>query len=290
MCIHFWLETTHTRVCNKCGLETQLLKLSEWDKHSAPLMRNYDRPRRFENKIDKLLGIHAGPAHTDPIWKYLENERNLSSPADVREAIRRSTLRAKHYDCVKIFSDVFTPFRMIINDVHSLKQKLCAQFNVVHQRWAFSGETSFFSYDFLIRLFLEELESPLVVYLKAPTNRRRHMMYIRKLTTLSQNGSKMCCQKTAESHSRSVLKPSSTPQNPQRLDEDRGGLSVGHPRNRNADRLERLVLSRRGNCGKSKGGKQTSAGASSPEQTGNRNVLHDLRGGDAHTCGLGHET
>ena len=286
MCKHFWLETTHTRVCNKCGLETQLLKLSEWDKHSAPLARNYDRPRRFENKINKLLGIHSGPAHMDPIWKYLETEKHLYSPADIREAIRRSTLRAKHYDCVKIFTDIFTPFRMIIKDVHSLKQTLCAKFNVVHQRWAFSGETSFFSYDFLIRRFLEELNSPLVVYLKAPTNRRRHMMYVRKLATLSRNESRRCCHMTVDSRSRSVSTHSSNPPCQQRLDEDRNELSVGHPRIYNEDRLEYRVLFQQDSCEKQTGGKQTSFDAFSREQTGDRNVLRGLIVENARIYGL----
>jgi len=285
MCTHFWLETTHTQVCNRCGLEKPFLKLGEWDVHSAPLVRNYNRQRRFENKVDRLLGMHPGPQYSDPIWKMLEKTPNLHGPACIRSAIRQSTLTAKHYDCVRIFTDVFTDFKIKpMYGVHQLKKRLCDDFKTVHQLWAFSGQQGFFSYDFLLRLFIERLDSPLVVYLKPPTNRRRHAMYTKKLIKLSQRESKRYYRNSVATRSRSVSKPASSHHCPRRLVEDHGGLSAGDPLNRNVNALVNLALGQQGNSETARGGKNSSIGAFFPGRREGQTDLPDQTSEGAHTC------
>jgi hypothetical protein len=251
MCDHYWLETSYTKVCNRCGLETPFLTLSEWDAHSAPLSRNYDRQRRFQNKVDRLLGMHQGPQCGDPIWKYLETCPNLRCPSDIRNAIRRSSLTSKHYDCIRVFTDVFTTFRVQPkHDVHRLKKYLCDQFNTVHQLWAFSGQQGFFSYDFLLRKYVESTDSPLVVYLKPRTNKRRHTMYTKKLARLSQRENKRCYHNSVKSHSRCVSALALNPPSLRQLAWGRGGLAEDDPRIRNVGLLVNHVLGRLNTTGK----------------------------------------
>ena len=210
MCEHSWLDTGHTKVCSECGLETKVLVLNVWNKFSAPLNRQYDRVGRFKTKVDKLLGAHRGPKYTDPVWGILKQEK-MSSPGDVRRGIRKSKLKAKHYDCIRIFCDVFTTFRIGEIDTEMTRTRLVRMFEDVHHVWLGSGESSdgFFSYDFLLRHFLENIKSPLVVYLKPQTNKKRLQKYMVKLSLiLSRSVSGIASRSSGGVHFPSVLRRS----------------------------------------------------------------------------------
>ena len=174
--------TNCSQVCCLCGKETRILPLDTYNKYSAPLSRNYDRKNRFGVKVCKLLGMHSGPPAHDKVWKMLENH-TMESPACVRKTIRNSKLNTKHYDCVRVFCDVFTKFRVRGYDPHVMKKYLESCFAEVHRCWCrVDGVSdSFFSYDFLLRYFLEQIQSPLLVYLKPKTNKRRLKKYLMKL-------------------------------------------------------------------------------------------------------------
>ena len=59
----------------------------------------------------------------------------------------------------------------------------------------------FFSYDWLLRLFLEEMKSPLVCYLKKPTNKRREQKYRKMLYDLiPEDEYKTLSQSSEEPH------------------------------------------------------------------------------------------
>jgi hypothetical protein len=220
MCDHTWLDTGHTMVCCNCGVERQVLVLNVWNKFSAPLNRQYDRVGRFKTKVDKLLGTHRGPRYSDPVWTELEQARRkgdrgtMGSPDDVRRVIRKSKLKTKHYDCVRIFCDVFTTFRLtplyLKQNTERTREQLMHMFGEIHHVWLGCNDTSdgFFSYDFLLRFFLERMNSPLVVYLKPKTNKRRLQKYVEKLTRLSQCGNGTYCQNSGGSHFLSELKRS----------------------------------------------------------------------------------
>jgi len=189
MCDHDWLCTNYSRVCSKCGCEKRVLKLDTWNKYAAPLCRNYDRKNRFSIKVNKLLRIHSGPPHWDKIWEVLESTQPFIGPECIRRAIRSSKLTTKHYDCLRIFCDAFTDFRVPVFDAHRVKKYLESCFHAVHICWLrVDPRAGFFSYDFLLRYFLEQIDSPLLVYLKPKTNKRRLHKYMMKLSLIQFQG------------------------------------------------------------------------------------------------------
>ena len=178
MCSHDFFDTGYSLVCSLCGLERLTLSLDTFCTTSAPIQRSYDRLARFMNKVDKLLGV-VYPREGDPVWAYLEN-RQLVGPDSVRAALRNSGLRDKHYDCVRVFCDAFTPFRVTAIDHHKTRLELERRFLHVHDKW--TQREGFFSYDWLMRRFLEQMHSPLVAYLKPRTSVKRHRKYLKMLS------------------------------------------------------------------------------------------------------------
>ena len=183
MCQHAYVYSSWAKTCVNCGIESYFISLDTYSVYSAPLERGYSRSQRFRIKLDKLLALHSGPNCEDPIWKYLDSKKLfLNNPFDVRQCIRSSKLKLKHYDCVRIFSNAFTPFRVTLGKSPLvLKKILLRKFETIFYRWMQTECTSFFSYDWILRYFLEELKSPLVVYLKPKTCRKRNKKYIDKL-------------------------------------------------------------------------------------------------------------
>ena len=178
VCNHIYVYTTWSRTCILCGIESYFIALDTYSVFSAPLEHGYSRVHRFRMKIDKLLALHSGPNCVDPIWKYLDSRKIfLNTPFDIRQCIRRSKLTLKHYDCVRIFSDAFTNFSVGISCPIVLKNTLVTKFDKLHYNWMQVDQRSFFSYDWVLRYFLEEIRSPLVVYLKPKTCRRRDEKY-----------------------------------------------------------------------------------------------------------------
>ena len=182
MCKHEYVFSSWCKTCKLCGLESVFLSLDKYNVFSAPLERGYNRAQRFRMKVDKLLCLHNGPNSTDPIWKYLDSRKLfLHTPFDVRQTIRRSTLKQKHYDALRIFTEAFTNFRVSLKNPLDLKKKLLDRFSNLYHRWVLCGDPSFFSYDWILRYFLEELNSSLVAYLKPRTCRKRDQKYKQKL-------------------------------------------------------------------------------------------------------------
>ena len=177
MCEHNWLHIPGMQVCENCGLQRQLLEMDKFSVHSSPLGRCYDRVGRFQQKIDCLLGRGSIPKSEDPVWKYLEG-KTMTGPSDIRLALSKSKLKNKHYDHVRSFTDIFTKFRCDKYNQLETRGILMRKFSRVNR--CFRG-TSFFSYGWLTRLFLEEMKSPLLVYLKKPTSKRRAKKYVHML-------------------------------------------------------------------------------------------------------------
>ena len=201
MCDHRFVLMKGWQCCSLCGISERVLALDRFCAHASPLGRQYDRFTRFQMKIDKLLGMGALPRADDPVWKVLE-KADMKTPNDVRETLRHSGLTCKHYDCVRTFTDHFTPFRCGPLNLLQTKEHLERRFRDIKARWG--GREGFFSYDWLVRMFLEEMESPLVCYLKKPTNKRREQRYRKMLHELRpEDACKTSSHNSEECHSQS---------------------------------------------------------------------------------------
>ena len=183
MCTHSFIETSYSKVCVLCGIETPVLCLDAFNLYSAPLERSYSRLARFQSKVERLLGVTC-PRNADPVWEYLE-QRSLSTPSDIRIALRISSLKDKHYDSIRVFCDCFTDFKCAAYDHAQTHSFLLRQFEFLHNAWSASfSDKHFFSYDWLLRHFLEHMKSPLVDYLKPATSKRRAKKYLLKLQSI----------------------------------------------------------------------------------------------------------
>ena len=145
MCTHSFVFSSWSKTCINCGIESYFVSLDKYNLFSAPLERGYDRSQRFRMKVDKLLGLHTGPNSFDPIWEYLDSRKLfLNNPFDIRQTIRRSKLKMKHYDSIRIFTDAFTTFRVPSNQPLVLKKNLVAQFNNLYHMWLQRKDQVFF--------------------------------------------------------------------------------------------------------------------------------------------------
>ena len=186
MCRHTWLLNGHSMICGSCGLQRAYLPMNRYNKYGAPIVPGYNRATRFKLKVDKLLCIHMGPNSSAPIWEFLKEYTGpMNTPADVRRCLRSSTLKAKHYDCIRIFSNIFTPFRVGVHQVHTIRAELLRQFDTIYIPWSLSGLTRFISYDYLMRRFLEAMNSPLLQYCKPRTCKRRLLKYAELIRFIS---------------------------------------------------------------------------------------------------------
>ena len=167
-----------------------MLKVDEFNINSAPLQRKYDRFARFMLKVDKLLGS-VSPARKDPVWKYLESN-TLEDPESIRVALRKSPLTVKHYDAVRSFCDTFTDFKCQQYNPHKTREYLRISFQQIHADWRAAELPTFFSYDWLIRYLLQKTNSPLLVYLKPKTSKRRAKKYSVMITQLLARDRKCC--------------------------------------------------------------------------------------------------
>ena len=113
---------------------------------------------------------------------------------------------------------------------------------------------------------------------------RRNNMYVSKLATLFRNDCKRYCRTTAGDHSLNGSTPSSSPRCQQLWVGDHALLAQGDPRNHNVNYLVCHALALQGSSEKQPDGKSSLVDAFSRGQTVNRNVLHVLINGGAHTC------
>ena len=184
MCRHEYIFTSYSKICKQCGSTERIFLLDTFCLNSAPLNRGYSRRNRWKTKVDKILGLNSGPKYEDPIWKYLhERKATLNTPFDVRVCLRDSPLKLKYYDNIRVFCDIFTSYKVSYTQ-EKTRIQLIRLFDRLFSDWYNSREAKFFSYVWTMRHFLEQLESPLVVYLKPPTCKRRHSKYIEKLNLI----------------------------------------------------------------------------------------------------------
>ena len=179
------------KICTCCGNTKQVLNLDTYNINSAPLDVSYSRSYRFKMKFERLVGLNHPPS-TDDVWKYLQNHRlYLNDPFDIRECLKMSKLKCKHYDCVRIFCNVFTDFKCPHSDmkgtVHDFLNVANKAFSDLYHAWLLYDGSRFFSYDWLIRQYCEHEKSPLIIYLKPETSKKRHAMYVTKLKNIIQS-------------------------------------------------------------------------------------------------------
>jgi len=187
MCKHDFILTSYSRICTQCGIEKTMLNLDVYNKFSAPLCKGYERSVRFRQKTDKLLYLMNPPPFESPIWMHLRKQ-NMSNPQGVRDALRIYTGKQKHYDCVRIFTRTFTPFRAeSSHDNVFLHKRLQELFACILRNWA-THDTPFFSYDFLLRLFLAIMKSPLEAFCKPITCIRRHQRNLDRIRSILAPG------------------------------------------------------------------------------------------------------
>jgi hypothetical protein len=161
-------------------------------------------------KLDKLFGYHIGPKADDIVWTKLNAVKaELHTPKDVRMKLRHFKIKNKHYDCCRIFCDTFTDFKVDVADRRRtvsrpggqkalgsaepirLHKILLRKFENIYCSWrAHTPYEAFFSYDYLLRYLLTEVNSSLIAYCKAPTSKRRRKKYDEKLRLIKarQNG------------------------------------------------------------------------------------------------------
>jgi hypothetical protein len=223
MCEHVFIHTSHTRVCGICGVEKSVLRLDTYNVFSAPLCKGYQRVVRFRQKLDKLIFLQNAPPVKCPIWKYLESQKDLTGPCDVRRVLRTYKGKNKHYDCIRLFTRVFTPFRVRMKmRADRLKEIMTVFFSSIIRLWGrynVHTEMSFFSYDFLLRCFLERLDSPLTAFCKPVTCQKRHIRNNERLRLiLAADGGGKYCQSSAAYRSLNVKRCAETPPCQQKLD------------------------------------------------------------------------
>ena len=184
MCRCVYTYTSFCRVCVLCGVQTAWLCLDKYNVYSAPLERGYNRRHRFKTKVLKLVGLHSGPNYGDPVWPYLQERAFfLQNPGDVRDTLRNSKLKQKHYDNLRQFCDAFTSFS-VEHCQQDIEAYLMRCFDELLVGWnRLKGET-FFSYAWLLRYFLTTIHSPLLSYLKPKTCKRRDQKYQLKLNAI----------------------------------------------------------------------------------------------------------
>ena len=203
MCRCVFTYTSYCRVCVLCGVQTTWLCLDQYNIYSAPLERGYNRRHRFKTKVLKLVGLHSGPAHGDPVWPYLQQRSIfLQTPGDVRDCLRHSNLKQKHYDNLRQFCDAFTCFR-VEHCQQEIETYLMRCFDELLVGWnRLKGET-FFSYAWLLRYFLTTIDSPLLAYLKPKTCKRRDLKYLKKWNAIrfpNSDGTLYCDSPESRSH------------------------------------------------------------------------------------------
>ena len=291
-CDHQWVHKEYCRICIRCGVQLPFLKVDRYNKYSAPLQRGYDRCGRFKTKLDKLYGRHSGPKSDDAIWTKLDLIRyKLRHPNDIRKVLRKFKIANKHYDCIRIFSDVFTTFRVkITNPLHQY-HVILDKFRKIHSAWsAFRIEQQFFSYDYLLRHLLDELKSPLVIYCKPQTNKRRRSKYKKKLNLIrARSADKMYYHRPAEYHFHYVSMQPSIRQYLQYVAEGPSEQPVEGDSNHNVDQMGCLVPYPPNNSGKLQGGNETSTCAFVPEQKEYQVDLPSLKDSDEDICASHHD-
>ena len=268
MCKHHFIHTSCTRVCVECGIEQGFLELDRYSAYSAPLNKGYQREVRFRQKIDKLISLQNAPPAKCPVWEYLKSRDSLKTPQDIRKALRTYTHKNKHYDCIRLFTRVFTPFRVHLKQsAIYLNQSLTRSFAEVLRLWSkynIQNTMPFFSYDYLLRYFLERLNCRLLVFCKPVTCQKRHTRNNERMKTISTlNDDETYCRTTAANHSQSGTRFVKNRPCPQRLAASLRAEVSGEDAICRAIRLLSDLHAQLHKSEKRRGGAETLTGASS---------------------------
>ena len=75
--------------------------------------------------------------------------------------------------------------KKLASEINTAKQQLTKLFKYIHYRWVVTQNSGgFFSYNWLLHFCLVLLESPLIIYLKPPTCKKRSDKYLEKLGSI----------------------------------------------------------------------------------------------------------
>ena len=195
----------------ECGEQQAKLCLDRYNTHSTIVSTCYDRKSRFKTLVDRMILCQNGPSGSDPVWKFLHNKKDLKTPHEVFRTLQKSKLKVKHYDCIHIFTRCFTSFKADTDRINETYHYLLNSFDRVFHLWRYSDAPIFFSYLWLLRYFLENIDSPFVVFLKPRTSPIRHTKYIDLLKSIqSQNeaGNRRCVTRERRSRSDSQVEGS----------------------------------------------------------------------------------
>ena len=191
-----------TIVCTDCGIEKQLMVYKpdyQSMVNSAPLVRYYSRNDRWVALIKKVLGIHSGPPVADPVWGYLNSRKPFESVASIRDSLRKSKLRNKHYPSLHCFAKMFSKsYQQPTKSSHHVYKKLMKYFDIILRLWNIYkthpnvNTNLFFSYNWLIEqgLAFYNLDEylPFVKRLKCNSRRKKYVHMLLKLyETHAQN-------------------------------------------------------------------------------------------------------
>jgi hypothetical protein len=180
------IETSyHTKLCLFCGLERRSSFSTSNMMYASPPPRElpptYNRSTRFKELLHKILGIESGPKVTDPIWMFLKQLSPFQSPQDIFHNLKKSSLTNKHYNSVHIFTKIFCPTfaspSLPTNIIHIIAL-LCQRFDDILLMWNQSTCPTFFSYNYLLEVFLTEHDMtqflPFLKKLQCPKRREKY--------------------------------------------------------------------------------------------------------------------
>ena len=160
MCVHSFLETDYcTIVCKICGQEKRYIKSCEGYSSNVPLSSGYSRHHRMTHLLNQLFKPrHFGTPNPEVVANAI-----MHGPFENGFALLDwlSKLRVKHkqYQNAHYYFAISSPDYMI-PDSPSTDQVLSIEreFHILEQRFRTRRHTykSFFSYNWLLRKFLQE--------------------------------------------------------------------------------------------------------------------------------------
>ena len=212
-----------TIVCTKCGHEStsQIVSPNDdttYNSHNARPLNNrmYNRPDRWKSLVRKVVGIHSGPPKHDPVWKYLDaNKDQIVETQDVYKVLRRSGLKHKHYQCAHIFAKCFAAnYTQPTHKPLTVETHLNAYFKHIQRMWNSGQFDFFFSYAWLLEQGLNVFgHFEYLPYVKTLICRRRRHKYVKMLMTLYKTHAKTSGRAQLDIRSQNALSPAAIPRN-----------------------------------------------------------------------------
>ena len=191
-----FLHTSYTVICATCGAETPFVtpKIQTYNDNSSSsiVVSPYCRKQRFVNMLRKLLGVDSGPPRNDKVWRVLAVSAPFKKPQEIISCLKNSTLIAKHYTCLHVFSKVFlTNYEYPKCSVHPLQieDRMTQLFDEVLFRWCrYQNTLSFFSYAWLLEKLLKcigifECYATYLKILVCPNRRQKYEERWNEITT-----------------------------------------------------------------------------------------------------------